>query len=64
MKQIEGVTEHIYRDNKIMLVPNGDGHFNYYFYLMDEDEEIIEYGPYEGYYQAKCAMDRMLDNVG
>ena len=50
-----------YRGNKIVSKYNGRT-FDYYFYLIDDDEDVEEFGPYDSEKEAKCTMDRILDD--
>ncbi len=53
-----------HRGNKITKSYNKDTkEYEYMFYLMDEDYDTYDFGPFESLEEAKQTMDELLDDV-
>ena len=53
-----------HRGNKITKNYNKDTkEYEYMFYLMDEDYDTYDFGPFESLEEAKQTMDELLDDV-
>ena len=56
--------EFAHRGNKITENYNKDTkEYEYMFYLMDEDYDTYDFGPFESLEEAKKTMDELLDDV-
>ena len=58
----DDVQEIEHRGNLIISKFNGRSN-DYYFYLVNEDKDVEEFGPYDSLVEAKATMDEILDET-